>query len=76
MYKRQVIGILFVNFVKLPPTRALQGGVLVSALLSAAAFWPLTHTLFPNGVLIGGKGDCSADSVFFASVVRLTDCIL
>lgn len=66
-----VIGILFVNMVKLAPTRALQGGVLVSALLSAAAFWPLTHTLFPNGVLIGGKGDCSAASVFFASLIGL-----
>ncbi|MDX2080368.1 MAG: sodium-translocating pyrophosphatase [Terrimicrobiaceae bacterium] len=66
-----VVGILFVNASKLAPTRSLQGGVLVSALLSAVAFWPLTHTLFPNGVEIAGKGVCSADNVFFASLIGL-----
>ncbi len=66
-----VIGILFVNAVKASPTRALQGGVLVSALLSAAVFWPLTQSLFPEGVAISGKGDCSANSIFFASLIGL-----
>lgn len=66
-----VVGILFVNFMKLPPTKALQGGVFTSAILSAVAFWPLTHELFPKGVEIAGKGVCSADSVFFASIIGL-----
>ncbi len=66
-----VLGIMFVNVVKLSATRALQGGVLVSAVLSAVAFWPLTHMLFPNGVEIAGKGSCSADSVFCASIIGL-----
>jgi K(+)-stimulated pyrophosphate-energized sodium pump len=66
-----VVGILFVSFSKLGPTHALQGGVLVSALLSAIAFWPLTHQLFPLGVEIGGRGVCSPTSLFFASLVGL-----
>lgn len=66
-----VIGILFVNAVKIPPTRALQGGVLVSALLSAAAFFPLTAALFPDGIHIAGKGTCSAQSIFLASLIGL-----
>ncbi|TSA34752.1 MAG: sodium-translocating pyrophosphatase [Verrucomicrobiaceae bacterium] len=66
-----VIGILFVNMVPISPTRALQGGVMVSALLSAIAFWPLTHALFPAGVNIAGKGICTPDNVFFASIIGL-----
>ncbi len=66
-----VLGILFVCFSKLTATRALQGGVLVSALVSAIVFWPLTHQLFPNGLDVGGKGICSADSLFFASLIGL-----
>jgi len=66
-----VIGIFFVNVARISPTRALQGGVLVSALLSAFAFWPLTHALFPAGVTIAGKGVCTPDNVFFASIIGL-----
>ena len=66
-----VIGILFVNFTRLPPTRALQGGVLTSAILSAAAFWPLSNALFPAGVEIAGKGLCTAANVFGASIIGL-----
>ncbi len=66
-----VIGILFVNVARISPTRALQGGVMVSALLSAIAFWPLTHALFPAGVNISGKGICTPDNVFFASIIGL-----
>ncbi len=66
-----IVGILFVHFARLAPTRALQGGALVSALLSAAAFWPLTHELFPKGVEVGGRGLCSADNLFLASLIGL-----
>ncbi|MFZ4483916.1 MAG: sodium-translocating pyrophosphatase, partial [Chthoniobacterales bacterium] len=66
-----VIGILFVNLTRLPPSRALQGGVLTSALLSAVAFWPLTQALLPAGVEIAGKGHCTAANVFGASLIGL-----
>jgi K(+)-stimulated pyrophosphate-energized sodium pump len=66
-----VLGILFVSLARLSPTKSLQGGVLVSALLSAVAFWPLTHALFPGGVEIGGRGVCSPDDVFLASLIGL-----
>jgi len=66
-----VAGILFVNVARISPTRALQGGVLVSALLSAIAFWPLTRALFPAGVNIAGKGVCTPENVFFATIIGL-----
>jgi len=66
-----VLGILFVNLTRLPPTRALQGGVLTSAVLSAVVFWPLTNVLFPAGVEIAGKGLCTAANVFGASIIGL-----
>lgn len=66
-----IIGVLFVNVAKMTPSRTLQGGVIVSALISAAAFWPLTHELFPRGLEIAGKGFCSPESLFFASIVGL-----
>ncbi len=66
-----LVGIVFTNASRLSPTRSLPGGVLVSALLSAGAFWPLTHSLFPNGIEIEGKGVASADSLFFASLIGL-----
>jgi K(+)-stimulated pyrophosphate-energized sodium pump len=66
-----VLGILFVNMIKIAPTRALQGGVLVSAIVSAALFWPATHQLFPDGLQIAGKGLCSANDLFCASLIGL-----
>jgi len=65
-----VLGILTVNYGKGNPTRLISLGVLVSALASAAALWPLTHAFFPNGLPIDGR-ICSANGIYFASLVGL-----
>lgn len=66
-----ILAIAFANVVSFSPQRTLQAAVLVSTVLSAAAFWPLTHALFPEGVDIQGKGVCSPANVFWASIVGL-----
>ncbi len=71
-----MLGILFVNKTSLKPSSALLGGVAVSGLLSAAAFFPIAHTLFPNGLVItdilsGGKVTYSSTQLFLASLVGL-----
>ncbi len=65
-----ILGILTVNYGKGNPTRLISLGVLVSALASAAALWPLTHAFFPNGLPIDGR-ICSANGIYFASLVGL-----
>jgi len=65
-----ILGILTVNYGKGNPTKLISFGVLVSALVSAAALWPLTHAFFPNGLPIDGR-ICSANGIYFASLVGL-----
>jgi len=65
-----ILGILTVNYGKGNPTKLISLGVLVSALASAAALWPLTHAFFPNGLPIDGK-ICTANGIYFASLVGL-----
>ena len=65
-----VLGILTVNYGKGNPTKLISLGVLVSAIASAAALWPLTHAFFPNGLPIDGR-ICSANGIYFASLVGL-----
>ena len=65
-----ILGILTVNFGKGNPTRLLSLGVLVSALASAAALWPLTHIFFPNGLSHDGQ-IASTHGIYFASLVGL-----
>ncbi|MEY5062354.1 MAG: hypothetical protein RLZZ112_318, partial [Verrucomicrobiota bacterium] len=65
-----ILGILTVNYGKGNPTKLISLGVLVSALVSAAALWPLTHAFFPNGLPIDGR-ICSANGIYFASLVGL-----
>ncbi|NDF52202.1 MAG: sodium-translocating pyrophosphatase, partial [Betaproteobacteria bacterium] len=65
-----ILGILTVNYGKGNPTKLISFGVLVSALASAAALWPLTHAFFPNGLPIDGK-ICTANGIYFASLVGL-----
>ena len=45
-----IIGILFVNVSNTTPTNALIGGVVVTGLISAVLFWPLTMLFFPRGL--------------------------
>src|ERR1700719_1840360 len=49
-----ICGVLFVNITNAKPATALMGAVGASAVVSAILFWPATHSLFPNGVTIGG----------------------
>jgi K(+)-stimulated pyrophosphate-energized sodium pump len=66
-----IAGVLFVNFAKVSPTKSLQGGVLVSAVLSAVCFWPITQALFPQGLEIVGMGVRSATQIYCAALVGL-----
>ena len=65
-----ILGILTVNFGKGNPTRLLSLGVLVSALASAAALWPLTQIFFPNGLCHDGQ-IASTIGIYLASLVGL-----
>jgi K(+)-stimulated pyrophosphate-energized sodium pump len=71
-----LVGILFVNMIDAKPTRALVGGVVVSSLLSAILFWPLTSFLFPDGlraqdVLSGAEEVYSSAGIYFSSLLGL-----
>lgn len=71
-----IIGIIFVNVSGLKPANALMGGVLLSAVISAAAFYPLTMALFPKGlqvvdVLSGVSASYTAMGIYWASVIGL-----
>jgi K(+)-stimulated pyrophosphate-energized sodium pump len=65
-----IIGILYVNKTKARPAAALMGGVLLSGVISAVAFVPVTWMLFPNGFTIGEQ-TFSAGGLYFAAVVGL-----
>ena len=47
-----ICGILFVNLSGGKPGNTLMGGVMASGVVSAIFFWPATHILFPDGVMI------------------------
>src|SRR6476619_5254860 len=71
-----IVGIIVVNVSNFKPANALMGGVLVSSLISAVVFWPLTKLLFPNGlkardVLGGTEMVYSAGGIYVASLIGL-----
>jgi K(+)-stimulated pyrophosphate-energized sodium pump len=71
-----IIGIIFVNVTKAKPAAALMGGVLLSALVSAVAFWPATQAIFPDGitvknVLSGAEASYTANDIYLAALVGL-----
>jgi K(+)-stimulated pyrophosphate-energized sodium pump len=71
-----IIGVIFVNLTNVKPASALMGGVLVSALVSAVIFWPVTQSLFPEGlkvkdVLSGAEAFYSANGIYGAAIVGL-----
>jgi K(+)-stimulated pyrophosphate-energized sodium pump len=71
-----VLGILYVNLTGAKPANALMGGVLVSAVIAAGAFWPVTQALFPEGlqvrdVLSGTEATYSSGGIYFAAVIGL-----
>ena len=71
-----IAGILFVNVSNAKPANALMSGVVVSSLISAVAFWPITKLLFPGGlkardVLTGAETIYSAGGIYLASLLGL-----
>ncbi len=71
-----IAGVIFVNVTNLKPASALMGGVLFSGLLCAAMFYPITTSMFPDGlkvtdILSGGTQMFSAGQIYFAAVVGL-----
>ncbi|MBL0163559.1 MAG: sodium-translocating pyrophosphatase [Xanthomonadales bacterium] len=50
---------------------ALYKGVIVSAVLSAIAFWFVTHELFPIGLDVGNGISISSNSIFYCALVGL-----
>jgi K(+)-stimulated pyrophosphate-energized sodium pump len=71
-----IAGIIFVNMTNAKPGTALMGGVLLSAAICAAVFYPVTCAMFPEGlktqdVLGMGSATYSAGSIYFAAVIGL-----
>ena len=66
-----IIGVLYVNATNAKPASALMGGVLVSSVISAAAFWPITQQLFPAGLAMKDGAALTTNGIFFASLVGL-----
>ena len=65
-----ILGIVFVNVVKLKATAALVGGVGVSGLISAGLFWFATSAMFPQGITVAGRSDIiPSTAIFWASIV-------
>ncbi len=65
-----ILGIMFVNTTSMKPGTALMGAVGASALVSAILFWPATHWMFPNGIVVNGLAR-SANSLYLAALVGL-----
>src|SRR5260370_1227752 len=65
-----ICGIFFVSVAPGKPATVLMGAVGMSALVSAILFWPATHQLFPNGIMIG-EVQRSANDLYFASIIGL-----
>src|SRR4030088_775362 len=65
-----VLGILFVNISSGRPGTVLMGAVGASGLVSAILYWPATHLLFREPVIIGGL-DPPGHDLSYASLVGL-----
>jgi K(+)-stimulated pyrophosphate-energized sodium pump len=71
-----IIGILYVNYTSAKPANALMGGVLLAALISAVGFWPVTQSMFADGITVknvvnGQVSNYTALGVYMAAVVGL-----
>lgn len=65
-----LVGISYVNLVGGSPGNVLMGGVAASGAVSAIAFWPATHLLFPQAIEIAGQMRTATD-LYCASLVGL-----
>lgn len=71
-----IIGIIYVNMTNAKPAAALMRGVLLSTLISAVVFWPVTQSMFAEGlkvknVMTGAEAIYTAGGVYFAAIVGL-----
>jgi K(+)-stimulated pyrophosphate-energized sodium pump len=71
-----IIGIGYVNYTNATPANALMRGVLLSALVSAVVFWPVTYSMFADGLkvrdmLTGQEATYTAGGIYFASIIGL-----
>jgi K(+)-stimulated pyrophosphate-energized sodium pump len=66
-----IIGVLYVTTIGGKADKALMGGVLVSALISAGAFWPITHQIFPQGLKVDSGESYGANHLFCAAIIGL-----
>lgn len=64
------LGIIYVNVRSGEPGRVLSEGVIVSAIISGALFYPATMQLFPQAVEIGGVSH-SPLHLYFATLIGL-----
>ncbi len=73
-----IIGILFVNVVKMKSTTAaLAGGVGVAGAVSAVGAWIATNALFPEAVTIAGRAaPVSPLSLFYCTLVGVVLTVL
>lgn len=49
-----ILGILYVNVRNTSPGRALIESVIISGVLSAILYWPITKSLFPTAMVVDG----------------------
>ena len=66
-----IIGVLYVNAIGGKADKALMGGVLISALISAAAFYPITQQVFPAGLTLKSGAIVGVMDLFVAAVIGL-----
>jgi K(+)-stimulated pyrophosphate-energized sodium pump len=71
-----IVGIVYVNYTKASPTSALINGVIIAGVLTAAAAYPIVHSMFPAGlattnVLGTGNAVYTANGIFFSAVIGL-----
>jgi K(+)-stimulated pyrophosphate-energized sodium pump len=65
-----IFGVLYVNIAGGKPAATLIGAVIINAIFSAILFWPVTQSLFPDGVTIDGLVRSPAQ-LYFAALVGL-----
>ncbi|MEO8352711.1 MAG: sodium-translocating pyrophosphatase [Chthoniobacteraceae bacterium] len=71
-----IIGIIFVNVTTAKPATALMGGVLLTGLLCALMFYPVTTAMFPEGLTVKnilGSGELtySSGQLYLAALAGL-----
>jgi K(+)-stimulated pyrophosphate-energized sodium pump len=66
-----IIGVLYVTMVDGKADKALMGGVLISSLISAAALYPLTSAIFPNGLALKEGATLTANGLYFSAIIGL-----